>query len=451
MTLYKAQSFPTKWTVEKVLHKNAYIDPSIVLFEGVWWMFALIEQRGHNFAHVLFADSPLGPWVDHPHNCNYLPGVGGDIQCIGKNVTIPHAYGPTRRFTGARSGGRAFVYQHKLYRVVQHTKKTYGDGLDLYEVTSLSKTEPLQQKIVPEFNVLYRTPNNVGLWNLARYHHLDLHQTKDADGAEMWVGAMDGDRYAVGDKRNDVLYHSMYHETKEEVKVFNEQCAHQVLTLPVHVPYPIQGNKGRGNQLPHSHLRHTGQHLKKSMTNNSIFSTEKASEDIVHDNRLCFLSGASSNHYHDLLAFIESVQYMYPCVPIYIYNLGLTDYEINFLKHLPFVALLSISMKRPFFEYGAKAVKPVFILDFLNMYQTYHHCHTVFYGDTSIRMVNPMDKRLFAEVRRSGIVTELPSTRNSQVAFTHPGMFPYFHYNRETEYYLLQVRESKVPMRSSLG
>lgn len=230
LTLYKAVNFPTVWKAVKYLHNSPKIDPSIVMFQGVWWMFALIEHGRSNFAHVLYADSPLGPWHDHPHNCHHRPRVGktggGEIECIGgHNVTTPHAHGPARRFTGARSGGRAFVYQDKLYRVVQHSKKSYGDGLDLYEVTVVSKTELLEQTLISDFNAQYRTPNNIGLWNLARYHHLDLHQTVNEHGMVVWVGVMDGDGFPTGDKRNQVPDNTTYYESEENMVEFQRRCA----------------------------------------------------------------------------------------------------------------------------------------------------------------------------------------------------------------------------------
>lgn len=54
----------------------------------------------------------------------------------------------------------------------------------------------------------------------------------------------------------------------------------------------------------------------------SVQSNATADRELLRKNGLCFLSAASDNHFDDLLAHIESVQFMYPCFPMYIANLG---------------------------------------------------------------------------------------------------------------------------------
>ena len=139
LQMYRAVEFPTKWEKFKDVHKDHYIDPSIVQWQGTWWMFANVEQGQHFHLHILFADSPLGPWTGHPNNCMIEGYKDGEItghKCLGgAHVKRHHKTGPLRRGqVGIRSGGRPFVYNNKLYRIVQHSRHVYGDDLDMYEV-----------------------------------------------------------------------------------------------------------------------------------------------------------------------------------------------------------------------------------------------------------------------------------------------------------------------------
>ena len=190
LQMYKATEFPLKWEKLKDLHANNYIDPTIVFYQNTWWMFAHIEQHNSFHLHILYADTPLGPWTGHPNNCFIAgynkDGVADSHNCLGgKEIQTHHKTGPLRRGQiGIRSGGRAFVYKGKLYRMVQHSKDVYGkvyvkyllvfaisnvhrllylgDGLDMYEVTSISKDKPVVEVMVQEFHDNYRDADSVG-------------------------------------------------------------------------------------------------------------------------------------------------------------------------------------------------------------------------------------------------------------------------------------------------
>ncbi len=167
--LYKATKFPTEWVKFKDLHRNHYVDPTIVFYRGTWWAFANIEQNQHMHLHILFSDSPLGPWESHPNNCFIEKYAEDKVTPVshacfgGQNVQIHHKTGPLRRnLIGVRTGGMAFVYNDKLYRMVQNSARSYGDSLDMYEVVSISKDKPLWEVLVPEFRANMRLPENIG-------------------------------------------------------------------------------------------------------------------------------------------------------------------------------------------------------------------------------------------------------------------------------------------------
>ena len=132
LQLYKAVNFPTEWVKHSDLHDNSYINPTVVFFKDVWWMFANVQQNHHIHLHVLWASSPLGPWESHPNNCvveTYnAEGEPVSHKCAGgAHVQKHHKTGPLLKGQiGIRSGGRAFVYKDKLYRMVQHSKEVQG-------------------------------------------------------------------------------------------------------------------------------------------------------------------------------------------------------------------------------------------------------------------------------------------------------------------------------------
>ncbi len=169
LTLYHATNFPTEWEPFKVLHQKHYSDPTLIQFNGTWWLFVNLEESDSVHQHLLYSDgSPFGPWVDHPHNCVIFHHTkfGPDhYDCMGGyQVLQPHATGHiSKRQVGVRSGGRAFIYQQRLYRFIQRSDAIFGDGLDLYEVTRLSKDEPMEMQLVKGFRSSFRHRRTIGM------------------------------------------------------------------------------------------------------------------------------------------------------------------------------------------------------------------------------------------------------------------------------------------------
>jgi hypothetical protein len=197
-SLYKCVSFPTKWEHFQVMHPRRNLnDNSLVHYDNRWWLFALHEQEAvfkTLWLHILYADSPLGPWHDHPQNCWYETIAGNEtIRCAGKDVTTPLKKGSLRRHSGIRNGGRPIVHDGNLYRMVQNSLKAYGDHMDMYRIANLTIDGPFVEHVVPEFNAYLRLPQHVETWNRYRYHHVDIHEIVEKDGTSSWVALTDGD------------------------------------------------------------------------------------------------------------------------------------------------------------------------------------------------------------------------------------------------------------------
>lgn len=161
-------------------------------------------------------------------------------------------------------------------------------------------------------------------------------------------------------------------------------------------------------------------------------SNINATEILAHD--FAFITAISSNHMAEGLGYIQSVQQTYACMPMYVYDLGLTQAEISFFEKLPFVKVLPFDNQgRPLFIRGANAFKGPLIANFIELYGTVHFYRFFFYGDSTTYMRSKFDEDAFREVLRHGILAELP-IRETQIAYTHPKMYPYFNVDREREY-----------------
>ena len=196
--IFKSITFPTKWNFAKqLLSVNIPLqDMTTVYYQGRWWAFGIYELYGRDnwMLHIYYADDLLGPWQPTPNNC-MAQNKSGIFLCVGgPAVTTPHKRGGV----GVRPGGRMFVEDGRLYRMVQDSRKLYGDGLHLFEVTKLSVDEPLEERHIFAFESNYRTSHNVETWNRKRFHHADLHKiSRRGEKDPRWVMLVDGD-YNMG-------------------------------------------------------------------------------------------------------------------------------------------------------------------------------------------------------------------------------------------------------------
>lgn len=116
VVLYEAKSFPDHWVKKTTLLKDfAGIDPTIIKYNDIWWMFVANQKdNGSNKLYIFYSKKLTGPWLAH------------------KNW-------PVKTFTKmTRPAGAIFKYNGKLIRPAQNCTKTYGGSIIFYEITSLS-------------------------------------------------------------------------------------------------------------------------------------------------------------------------------------------------------------------------------------------------------------------------------------------------------------------------
>lgn len=174
LRLYRALQFPLTWVLDRVLIRRPLVDATMVEYNGNFWIFGSDFQRfgakKNGELEVWFASSPLGPFQQHKGN----PVHNGE------------------RSSGARNGGRPFIYEGQLYRLGQDCGETYGRRLRLFHVEVLNIHE-FREVEVPLGLADSRKGRNA--WNGMRYHHLDAQRLPSGG----WIAVMDGDRVPSGD------------------------------------------------------------------------------------------------------------------------------------------------------------------------------------------------------------------------------------------------------------
>ena len=162
LRLYRADPFPTRWRhVATFLEGSPIADASIFSFEGHWYILACPRPAEHDALSLYWADSPEGPWREHPKS----PIVTGDPR-------------------SARPGGRVIEWEGGLLRFAQDCYPRYGTGLRAFHITRLSPDSyaerPIDQAPI--------RPPAPGAWNSLAMHHIDAHLL--ADGT--WLAVADG-------------------------------------------------------------------------------------------------------------------------------------------------------------------------------------------------------------------------------------------------------------------
>ncbi|MCM3870667.1 MAG: hypothetical protein ND895_08245 [Pyrinomonadaceae bacterium] len=159
--LYRAETFPTKWSPVGKLVERECADPSIFRFEDRWWMFACSTPQEHDSLRLYFADELMGPWIEHP--CS--PIVEGNNRI-------------------ARPAGRVLVLDDKVIRHAQNCFPIYGTEVRAFEISELTPSTYQESEcaLSPIMG-----PNGTG-WNAIGMHHVDPHQLSDG----RWIACVDG-------------------------------------------------------------------------------------------------------------------------------------------------------------------------------------------------------------------------------------------------------------------
>lgn len=159
--LYKADSFPTKWSPVAELLPGQHADPSIFYYQQRWWMFSCSTPNRHDTLELHYADDLFGSWLPHPAN----PLIKNDPRI-------------------ARPAGRVIQWNNRWFRFAQDCYPRYGSQVRAFEITELSTTK-YAEKETKSSPIL--SPSGHG-WNGRNMHHIDLHQL----GEHQWIACVDG-------------------------------------------------------------------------------------------------------------------------------------------------------------------------------------------------------------------------------------------------------------------
>ena len=167
--LYRAENFPTDWSLVKTLLVGKYADPSILRHGGKWWLFVGSDRKGDDMLQLFYASNLMGPWLEHPRS----PLVDG-------NPNI------------ARPGGRVIIFGDKIIRYAQDDYPRYGNQVRAFEIIELTPTDYREREFQPS-PILTATGSG---WNAVGMHHIDPHQIEGGK----WIACVDGyQELAVGE------------------------------------------------------------------------------------------------------------------------------------------------------------------------------------------------------------------------------------------------------------
>jgi hypothetical protein len=147
LCLYELDKQGHMWKGVSTLLDVPAVDPTIVLWQNHWWLFATIADPANVLVanqnlHLWYADNVSGPWHWHPAN--------------------PISTDPAT----ARSGGTPFEFDGALYRPAQDCSATYGGALNLMEITTLNETA-FAERFVRRINPV--PPYDCGIHTLSIY------------------------------------------------------------------------------------------------------------------------------------------------------------------------------------------------------------------------------------------------------------------------------------------
>ena len=159
--LYKAVTFPNKWSPAGRLVEGEFADPSIFRFENRWWLFACSTPHEHDSLRLYFADQLTGHWIEHPRS----PIVEGNDRI-------------------ARPAGRVLVLDDKVIRYAQNCFPIYGAQVRAFEISELTPTT-YHERECDLSPIIGATGSG---WNAIGMHHIDPHQLSDGS----WIACVDG-------------------------------------------------------------------------------------------------------------------------------------------------------------------------------------------------------------------------------------------------------------------
>ena len=160
--LYKAESFPSRWSFERALITGRYVDPTIFRFEDHWWMFAADISSGT--LHLFHSDELAGPWIEHVQS----PVIENDANI-------------------ARCAGGVLAHENHLFRFAQDCDPVYGSRVRVFEITELSVQSYAETEINDH---LLRCEGD--RWNADGMHHVSIMKSD-----HRWLACVDGWRWQL--------------------------------------------------------------------------------------------------------------------------------------------------------------------------------------------------------------------------------------------------------------
>ncbi len=153
--LYKAVDFPFRWErAHTLLSGGRFSDSSIFEYHDSWWMLTAwsLGRSSLKSLRLFYADTPSGPWQEHPQS-----------PVIDPNET------------GSRPAGRVLVSNGRSTRFAQDSVPEYGSQVHAYEILELTRTTYSEVPLVSGKPVLSGCGNG---WNADGMHHVDAHRTR---------------------------------------------------------------------------------------------------------------------------------------------------------------------------------------------------------------------------------------------------------------------------------
>ena len=156
--VYRCTEFPDRWELHTVLMQDvAAVDTTLHHHEGRWWLFAnMKESEGAPINDELFlfhADNPLSrEWIPHPKN-----PIVSDVR-------------------RSRPAGRIFEYNGNTYRPAQDCSGSYGNGLRIHQILTLSPTDYEEREVT--FTEPHWDKNIKGVHTFGHEHKLTIIDAK---------------------------------------------------------------------------------------------------------------------------------------------------------------------------------------------------------------------------------------------------------------------------------
>jgi len=161
--LYKADAFPSRWSMSARLIEQAFADPSIFRFRDLWWIFACATPYQHDRLVLYYASDLNDPWTQHPKS----PLIRAD-KCR------------------ARPAGRILNFNNRRFRFAQDCTPHYGSSVRAFEISELT-TDTYAETEYKQNPILKASGHG---WNTSGMHHIDAQQLPDGK----WLACVDGNQ-----------------------------------------------------------------------------------------------------------------------------------------------------------------------------------------------------------------------------------------------------------------